>query len=62
MSGVDKYISLLTRISPAHVLLISSLNPLNGSGDRIRSDRVILALDNPDKLVSSAFSAGLFLP
>lgn len=35
MSGVDKYISLLTRIFPAHVLLISSLNPLNVSGDRI---------------------------
>lgn len=56
VSGVDKYISRCSLVlHTGAVLLISSLNPVNVSGDRIQSVRVILALDNPDKLVSSAF-------
>lgn len=55
MSGVDKYISLFTHISPTRILLISSLNPVNVSSDWIRSAHVIHALDNPDKLVFLPF-------
>jgi hypothetical protein len=62
VSGVNKDISPLARVSPFRVILISSLNPVNVASDRIHLARVMPALDNPDKLVSSALSAGLFLP